>query len=101
VIPGYIGSAQESGAVAFSAEPTLAVGAVAGPDLEALWAAYQRAALTASSKWEQWRMMRQAGGTDGSAGFLYGQAYEAENAKDIAYAACLAARKRAFPGAGG
>lgn len=64
--------------------------------LDDLWAIYVAAQQVAVAKAEQWRMMRQAGGTDGSAGFLYGQAYEAEAAADKAYENWRVAQLQAF-----
>jgi hypothetical protein len=89
------------GAASLAGEALLAVSATAGPDLDALWATYQRKKLYASRQWENWHMMRPAGGTDGSAGFLYGKAYEAERQADLAYEAFQAAQKRVFAGVTG
>lgn len=61
--------------------------------LPALWAAYQVLRDSASQLWERWRMMKHIARTDGTAGFLYGQAYEAEHAADQAYEAYLAAKR--------
>lgn len=69
--------------------------------MNGLWTAYQQAQLFANSQFANWRMMRQAGGTDGTAGFLYGKAYEADRAADEAYAAFQAAQRLAYPGVTG
>jgi hypothetical protein len=89
------------GTAALSSGTLLAVSATAGPDLPALWAAYMTAKTFAASQWANWHMMHQAGGTDGSAGFLYGKAYEAERQADLAYEAFQAAQKRVFAGVTG
>lgn len=86
-MPVVTGSAALSGAPALRA-------AADTPD--GLWAIYAAAQQVAVAKAEQWRMMRQAGGTDGSAGFLYGQAYEAEQAADKAYEDWRKAQLQAF-----
>jgi hypothetical protein len=46
-------------------------------------------------------MVRQAAGTDGTAGFVFGKAYDAERAADDAYAAFQAAQRRVFAGVTG
>lgn len=89
------------GTAALMAQALLTATANPGPDLNALWAAYQAAALAASKARESWHMMRQAGGTDGTAGFLYQKAYIAERAEEEAYEAFLAAQRIVFPGARG
>lgn len=89
------------GASALSAAAVMAVSALPGANTEALWNAYLAAYGIASQKWQQWRMMRQAGGTDGTAGFLFGQAYEAQAAAELAYEAWRLARQQAFPGVTG
>jgi hypothetical protein len=66
-----------------------------------LWAAYQAARHLENRAFENWRMMRQAGGTDGTAGFLYAKAYEAERRADLAYKAFQAAQRRVFAGVTG
>jgi hypothetical protein len=68
---------------------------------EDLWKAYLAAAKESAAAWEQWRMMRQAGGTDGSAGFLFGQAYEAQRTAEAAYEAWRVAQAAARPGVTG
>jgi hypothetical protein len=88
-------------AAALSASAALTGSGSAGPDLPALWEAYTLAAQKATAKRQQWHMMRQAGGTDGTAGFLYGQAYEAERQEEMAYQAYQAAQRRARPGVTG
>lgn len=98
---GVHGSVLAAGLASLAATGALAVRATAGPDLEALWEAYQVAAAVAAAKRQQWRMMRQAGGTDGTAGFLYGQAYEAEHQEETAYQAFLAAQREVHPGVTG
>jgi hypothetical protein len=87
-------------ALAGASTLTAAVSA-AGPDPGALWNLYQAAAMKASDAWRNWRMMRAVSGTDGTSGFLYGQAYEAQQAADAAYQAYVSAQERAFPGARG
>lgn len=87
-----------TGAAALSAAPAVTVNASVQTDL---WAAYLKARYYADAKWLNWRMMRQAGGTDGTAGFLYGTAYEAENAADAAYAAWQAGQRVLHPGVTG
>jgi hypothetical protein len=89
------------GQAALSGEPALLTSATAGPDLEALWAAYLAAKYVADQKLSNYKMMRQAGGTDGSAGFLYAQAYDAERDADLAYAAFQAGQRRVYAGAPG
>lgn len=79
----------------------LAVDATAGISLPVLWAEYQAARQHAAQAWANWRMMRSVAATDGTAGFIYGQAYEAEQAADAAYAAYIAAQERVYPGARG
>lgn len=79
----------------------LAVNATAGISLPVLWADYQAARQRAAQAWANWRMMRSVAATDGTAGFIYGQAYEAEQAADAAYAAYIAAQERVYPGARG
>jgi hypothetical protein len=91
----------QGGSAALSAPALVLCAASAGPNLEALWEAYQAAAAVAAARRQQWRMMRQAGGTDGTAGFLYGQAYEAEHQEETAYQAFLDAQQAARPGAAG
>lgn len=88
-------------AATLGAQALLVATALPGPDLNALWAAYQAAALKASKARDAWHMMRQAGGTDGTAGFLYQAAYIAEHAEEAAYEAFLAAQRIVFPGARG
>ena len=73
----------------------------AGTSLEALWAAYSRAAICAADAWASWRMMRAISATDGTSGFLYGQAYAAQQAADAAHLAYTTAQKAAFPGISG
>jgi hypothetical protein len=84
-----------------AAEAVMTVAATAGADLEALWEVYMALKAAAAGDWRSWRMMRNVAATDGTAGFLYGSAYEAEQAADAAYAAWLAASKRSRPGAAG
>lgn len=87
---------------ALGASPSLLAspaGGSARPD--ALWTAYQAAQLKSGAAWEQWRMMRQAGGTDGTSGFLFGLAYEAQQAAEAAYEAWRRAWSAEFPGATG
>ncbi|MCW2929966.1 MAG: hypothetical protein JWM19_928 [Actinomycetia bacterium] len=84
-----------------TAFPVLVASATAGPDLDALWAAYLALSALARKAEYSYGMMRQAGGTDGSAGFLYGKAYEAQQAADQAYEAWRAAQRRAYSGARG
>lgn len=98
---GSAGHPVRGGTATLSAQALLAATALPGPDLSALWAAYQAAALAASKARESWHMMRQAGGTDGTAGFLYQKAYIAERAEEEAYEAFLAAQRIVFPGARG
>lgn len=102
------------GAVALTAAPAMAASASAGRSAAALlsalpvlsvkftaedqWNSYLAAFGVASVKWANWRMMRQAGGTDGTAGFLFGQAYEAQAVADQAYEAWRLAQQQAFPG---
>lgn len=89
------------GTASLSSTAALSCSATAGPDLEALWAAYQKARLAENRAFEIWRMMHQAGGTDGTAGFLYAKAYEAERQADLAYKAFQAAQRRVFTGVTG
>lgn len=77
---------------ALSAGPRMLALASEGPDPARLWVLYTQATLAAANAWETWRMMRQAGGTDGSAGMLYGKAYQLQNAADAAYTAYLQAQ---------
>ena len=90
-----------SASCSLSAASSLSADASAAPDPEALWEAYPAARLAAAGDWRSWRMMRGVAATDGTAGFLYGSAYEAEQAADAAYAAWLAASKKAAPGVTG
>lgn len=99
--PAISASGLDSGVARIGAAASLAAAATAAPDLGGLWAVYQQAVLAAGRARDNWRMMRQAGGADGSAGFLYGRAYEAERAADEAYEAFLAAQRRVFDGASG
>ena len=87
-----------SATAALATAAGMTVTASAGPDL---WAAYLTAQQAAGNAWLTYRMMRQAGGTDGTAGRLYGQAYEAQQASDAAYEAWRQAQHQVFPGAGG
>jgi hypothetical protein len=73
----------------------------AGSSTGALWTSYLAAQQKSHAAWEQWHMMRQAGGTDGSAGFLFGDAYEAQRAAEAAYEAWRAAQAAAHPGVTG
>lgn len=59
-------------------------------DPDALWQAYQQLAVTAGDLWRQWSLIRAVARTDGTAGQLYGRAYEAQEAADAAYRAYLA-----------
>lgn len=86
---------------ALGASSRLAAVATAGPDLDALWASYLALSEKARMAEYSYGMMRQAGGTDGSAGFLYGKAYEAQRAADQSYEDWRAARQRVYPGARG
>lgn len=94
------GSKMAVGTAALAAGAMLTVTAIA-PDLSPLWDAYLAATEVLATATATWRMMRQAGGTDGTAGFLYQKVYEADRAADAAYSAWLAANARAFPGASG
>jgi hypothetical protein len=89
------------GTSSLAAQGALTVTGSAAPDLDALWAAYQQAALYAQSQWSGYRMMRIASTADGTAGFIYGKAYEAERAADAAYAAFQAAQRRVYAGVTG
>lgn len=89
------------GTSAFYSAVVLTVTATAGPDLEALWAAYQQARLFAEAQASGYRMTRVAAVTDGTAGFLYGSVYEAERAADAAYEAFQAAQRRVRAGVTG
>ena len=89
------------GAAALLALPSVSVSASSGPPGPDLWGAYLAAFGVASAKWASWRMMRQAGGTDGTAGFLFGEAYKAQSAADEAYEAWRLAQRLAYPGATG
>jgi hypothetical protein len=84
---------------ALSAAGLLTAGA--DPGLESLWDAYSRAAICAADTWASWRMMRAISATDGTAGFLYGKAYAAQQVADAAHLAYTAAQKAAFPGVRG
>lgn len=97
--PGMPLGAQSPAFAALIALPAVSVTAARKSD--ALWDAYLAAQQRSCAAWEQWHMMRQAGGTDGSAGFLFGQAYEAQAVTDSAYAAYLTAKRADFPGATG
>jgi hypothetical protein len=72
-----------------------------GPDVASLWTVYALAAARAASAWEAWSEMKLAGGTTGSAGQLYGAAYEAQMAADQAYAAYVTAQGQQTAGARG
>lgn len=86
-------------AVALAADPSLAVTGQA--DQSGLWATYLTAANDAIQKAQTWRMMKSAAGASGQTGFLFQQAYEAQNAADQAYQAWQAAVRAANPGARG
>jgi hypothetical protein len=73
----------------------------AGVDLSPLWNAYLAAQAAAHSAWQVLHMNRQAGGSDGTAGFMFSAAYQAQAAADAAYEAWQAAQQQAFPGARG
>jgi hypothetical protein len=98
---GVVPAATASGQAALAAAGQLTAAATVGVSLGALWVAYQQAQQKSSAAWDQWHMMRQAGGTDGSAGFLFGQAYEAQRAAEAAYEAWKAAQRAAVPGVTG
>lgn len=76
---------------------TLEAFAVGGPDLDALWAAYLAAAARAATLRSNWRLIRSVAATDGTAGALYAQLYEAEQAADAAHAAWQAAYRIRYP----
>jgi hypothetical protein len=87
-----------SGAAVLPALASVFASASSAPASPDLWVAYLAAFGVASVKWASWRMMRQAGGTDGTAGFLFGEAYEAQAVADQAYEAWRLAQQQAFPG---
>lgn len=66
--------------------------------LGSLWLNYQSLRSTAQDLWQQWKMMKAIARTDGTAGQLYGQAYEAEYAADQAYESYLAELRKTGPG---
>lgn len=66
-----------------------------------LWVIYLALKEVAIRMRQNWHMMRQAGGTDGTSGFLFGSFYEADQAADQAYENWRAAQGEAFPGARG
>jgi len=97
----YATAFTEFGEATWSASATLTASSVAGPDLDALWSAYLAAKFFADRQLANYKMMRQAGGTDGSAGFLYAKAYDAERDADLAYQAFQDAQRRVYAGAPG
>jgi hypothetical protein len=91
------------GAASLTAPGTLAAVAsgVTVVSAASLWTAFTAASEAAGEAWAEYRMMRQAGGTDGTAGFLYGAAYRAQQAADQAYEAWRRGQAATFPGATG
>ncbi len=65
-------------------------------EVDALSAESQKLAIAAADAWQKWRMMRSVSYTDGTSGFLYQQAYEAQMAADAAYTAFLTAQNQLF-----
>lgn len=84
----------QAGSAILQAPSVLAVGATAGPDLGALWAAYLAAAFQLADLENYWRMAAPGMRTDGTAGRFYAQLYTAQQAKDNAYTAWDVARRR-------
>lgn len=78
------------------AAPALKAAAQAVTTPASLWNAYAAADAKAVAAREQWHLMRQAGGTDGTAGFLYGKYYEAQHAAEAAWEAWAKAQNAAY-----
>lgn len=89
------------GAAGLRAVPSLTANPVLALDPQDAWRAYLLAYAKAQAAGYNWRMMRTAGGTDGTAGFLYGQFYNLDRQADLAYEAYLTAQKAAYPGTTG
>ena len=89
------------GSVALSASPHLLAEGEAARNLELLWERYISASVLSAQKAQTWRMMRSAAGASGQTGFLYQEAYEAEQAADQAYITWQAASREVFPGVPG
>jgi Domain of unknown function (DUF4082) len=68
-----------------------------GVTLDSLWAIYVAAAANWASVLDYWRMAASVSRTDGTAGYIYTQVYEAEQAKDNAWIAWDTLRKKLFP----
>lgn len=86
-------------AAALAAPGTLAC--YASTTLDDLWAAYISASEAAQAAWQVVRMTRAAGGTDGTAGFSFGRAYQLQTAVEAAYETWRLAQARAFSGVRG
>jgi len=101
-LPGLTatGAREPAVSVSLSAQARVVAYATAGPDLQALWAAYQAAQLEAHSSWALCHEAREAGGSI-SSGLLFSAAYQTQNTADMAYAAWQAADRAAFPGSRG
>ncbi|SRR5579859_7370575 len=102
--PGVLAASAHRGLFAsasLASAPVLLAVAAAGVSLASLWNAYQAAQAQASAAWAEWKMMRSVAATDGTAGFIYGKAYEAQQLADAAYKAYTDALEHVFPGARG
>lgn len=86
-------------AAALKSVPVLSAASQVSP--EGLWAAYLAAVYVANAASFSWKMQKSAGGASGQTGFLFQQAYEAQNVADQAYLAWSAALKAANPGVRG
>lgn len=97
------GIATVNGAAALRASPALAAATLSNAQnqLDGLWAIYVAAKQAAITARDNWQMMRQAGGTDGTAGFLFAGFYDADQAADVAYENWRKFQQVVYPGARG
>lgn len=97
------GIATVNGTAALRASPALAATTLsdAQEQLDDLWAVYVAAKAVAIQARQNWEMMRQAGGTDGTAGFLFADFYDADQAADVAYDNWRKFQQVVYPGARG